>query len=136
MSEEHSQEEPKKSSGEAWEEVGKQFQTLGESLAAAFRSSFNDDTTRQHFKSMQNGLEGLVDEVGKVIKENKELPEVQQFKQDAKKVADQLVEKGEKTVQEVRPHLLDALKSVNAELQKLAQRMENNPKGTDEQKLE
>lgn len=133
MSEESSQQETKKPTGEAWEEVCKQFQTLGESLAAAFRSSFNDDATRQHFKSMQKGLEGLVDEVGRVIKENKDLPDVQQFKQDARKVADDLVEKGEKTVQEVRPHLLDALKAVNAELQKLTERMESKSQNTDKQ---
>jgi hypothetical protein len=53
---------------DAWRQVGKQFQALGESLAAAFRAAWEDEENRQHVREMQAGLEKMVNEVGQAIK--------------------------------------------------------------------
>lgn len=57
-----SDQEPRKETNmnDAWQEVGKQFQRLGESLAAAFQTSMEDETTRQNMKDLQDGLESAV----------------------------------------------------------------------------
>jgi hypothetical protein len=44
----------------SWQEVGRQFQKLGESLVAAFQTTVNDDTTRASMKHLQDGLESAV----------------------------------------------------------------------------
>jgi len=117
-------EETQPMAGEAWEEVGKQFQALGESLAVAFRTAWHNEENRRRLQEMQAGLESMVNEVGKAIKESAASPQVQQMRTEAEKAAESLRAASEQTVQEVRPHLLSALRQVNAELQKMISRME------------
>ena len=42
--------------GDSWQEVGRQFQALGESLAAAIRVSVDNVETRQRMQGMQDGI--------------------------------------------------------------------------------
>jgi len=119
--------EAQPTSSEAWEEVGKQFQALGESLAAAFRAAWHNEENRQRVQEMQSGLEAMVNEVGKAIKESAATPQVQQMRTEAEKAAASLRVAGEQTAQEVRPHLLSALRQANAELQKMISHMEEKP---------
>jgi hypothetical protein len=114
-------------SSEVWEEVGRQFQTLGESLAATFRTAWHNEANRQRVQEMQSGLESMVNEVGKAIRESAASPKVQQARTEAEKAAESLRAAGEQTVQEVRPHLLSALRQVNTELQKMISHMEEKP---------
>ena len=120
-------EEPQPKSGEAWDEVGKQFQALGESQAAAFRTAVHNEENRRRVQEMQSGLESMVNDVGKAIRESAASPQVQQMRTEAEKAAESLRVAGEQTVQEVRPHLLSALHQLNAELQKMISRMEEKP---------
>ena len=41
--------------GEAWREVGRQFQALGESLATAFRTAWESEENREHVQDMKTG---------------------------------------------------------------------------------
>ncbi|MCL5997649.1 MAG: hypothetical protein M1546_16570, partial [Chloroflexi bacterium] len=111
-------------SNEAWQEVGKQFQALGESLATAFRTAWEDEQNRKRVQEMQKGVEAMVNEVGQAIKETAKTPQAQQAKEDVKKAAESMRVAGEQTMQEVRPHLVAALQQLNDELQRLIGRME------------
>ncbi len=115
----------KQATGEAWQEVGKQFQTLGESLAAAFRAAWHNESNRQRLGEMKSGLESIVDEVGKAVKEVAVLPETQQARDEAGKVLKSVQVAGEQTIQEVRPQLVSALRQINDELQKLVSSLES-----------
>jgi hypothetical protein len=117
-------EEAQPASSEVWQEVGQQFQALGESLAAALRTAWHKEENRQRVQEMRSGVEAMVNEVGKAIKESAASPQVQQARTEAEKAAESLRTAGEQTVQEVRPHLLSALRQVNAELQKMISHME------------
>lgn len=117
MTEEQTTEEP-------WREVGRQFQALGESLAQAFRTAWEDEENRQHLQDMQAGLEAMIDQVGQAIKEASESPEGQKVRQEVEKAAQSARAAGEKVWQEAQPHLLSALRQVNAELQKMVSRLE------------
>lgn len=117
---------------DAWDEVGRQFQSLGASLAQAVRSAWNDEENRRRVQEMQSGLESMVREVGEAINDTANTPQGQKFQQDAKRVADDLVDTGEKTVQEVRPHLMRALEQLNDELSKLVDRMNKKDSGTEQ----
>ena len=67
---------------------------------------------------MKIGLESLVVEVSQAIKAASDSPEGQKVRAEAKKAVDSAREAGEEALQQVRPHLLDALRQVNVELQK------------------
>lgn len=108
---------------EAWHEVGRQFQTLGESLAEAFRSAWESEETRKHVENMQGGLKAMVEKVDEALKEASTTPAAEKLRAEAEKTAESLREAGEKTWQEARPHLLSALTQINDELQKLVGRL-------------
>ncbi len=109
---------------ETWREVGGQFHALGESLAHAFRTAWENEENRQHLRDMRDGLEAMVDNVGQAIKEASVSPDGQKVRQEAQKAAESARAAGEQALQEARPHLLSALRQVNAELQKMIGHME------------
>jgi len=121
-------EEQSTSSSQSWEDVGRQFQTLGESVAAAFRSAWGKEETRQPFLKMQAGLEGMVTEIRQVLQETFDAGDVDQIKTDVRKTVEDLAGQSKQTYQEVRPTLVNALQQVNLELQKLIDRMEEKDK--------
>ena len=110
--------------GDAWEDVGKQFQTLGESLAKAFRAAWANEQNQQRVQEMRSGLELIVRNVDQAIQDTASSPEGQKIKSEASRAAESLRTATEKTAQEVRPHLVSALRQANEELQKFIDRME------------
>ncbi|MBN1810786.1 MAG: hypothetical protein JXA14_03015 [Anaerolineae bacterium] len=113
-----------KPTNDTWYQVGQQFQTLGESLAEAFRAAWEDEGNRQHMQGMQAGLEKMVHEVGQAIKEAGESPEGQRARAEAKKAAESAKVAGTKAWRDARPHVLSALRSLDTELQKVISQME------------
>lgn len=111
------------SSAEAWREVGRQFAALGETLAAAFRAAWGNEDTRRHVKEMQEGVETMVDEVSQAIKQTAASPEGQQVRQQVEKVTASARDAGDRAFQEAQPHLLAALRDIDAELQKMISHM-------------
>jgi DNA anti-recombination protein RmuC len=122
----NSQPDPKNQPpSDVWQEVGRQFQILGETLAAAFRTSWNDEENRKRMQQMQGSLENVVHEIDLGLQNAAQSPEAQRAREEAKRAAETLRQAGEQTVQDVRPQLLTALRQVNGELQKLVNRMEH-----------
>jgi ABC-type transporter Mla subunit MlaD len=108
---------------EGWQEVGRQFQTLGESLAAAMRSAWENEGNHKRLDEMHNGLASMVDQVGQAIKDTASSPQAQQAKVEAEKAVNSFSNAVEQGAQEVRPQLISALRQVNTELQKLIDRL-------------
>lgn len=106
---------------DTWTEVGDQFQKLGESLSAAFHAAWDDERVRRHAQGARDGLEALAQEVGKVVSEMSQSPGLRQAAGSAAKTVRTA---GEEAFQEIRPHLVDALRQLNQELQKFIDSME------------
>jgi hypothetical protein len=70
------------------------------------------------------GLESMVNQVGQAIQETIASPEAHKARTEAEKAAESLRAAGQKTWQESRPHLVSALRQVNAELQKMISQLE------------
>ena len=116
---------------DAWSEVGDQFRKLGQSLATACRAAWENEDNRQHVQEMRAGLEGMVNEVGRVIQEVSATPEAQQAHGEVKKAAESARAAGEHAWQEAQPHVLSALQQINSELQNIVSRMEEKKSGSD-----
>ena len=117
-------EQPQPTPPDPWKDVGKQFEALGQSLATAFRAAVESEESRQRVKTMQTGLESLVNQVAKAIQEGAASPEAQKARTEAEKAAESLRTAGQKTWQESRPHLVSALRQVSAELHKMISQLE------------
>ena len=115
---------------ETWHEVGDQFRALGESLATAFRTAWEGEENRQHVRDMRDGLEAMVDQITQAIHEASASPEAQRMRSEVEKAAESARAAGEQAWQEAQPHLLSALRRVNAELQKMVSRMEQQEPGS------
>lgn len=111
------------SAEDSWREVGRQFEVLGDSLAQAVRTAWENEQTQRRVQEMRNGLESMVREVGRAIDESTQSPQGQQVKQEAQRAADSFRVATDKTIQDVRPQLIDALEKLNHELEKLVNRM-------------
>ena len=109
---------------ESWHEVGRQFQALGESLATAFRTAWESEENRQYLESMKAGLESLVDDVGRAIREASTSPEAQKVREEVEKAAESARVAGEKALQDARPYLISALDQINTEMQKIISHLE------------
>ena len=109
---------------DAWREVGRQFEALGESLSRAVRAAWESEETQQHVRSMQDGLERMASEIDRTVQEAGESEQAKRLRAEAEKTASSLREAGEQTWQEARPQLLIALRKANAELQKLIESLD------------
>lgn len=114
---------------EAWREVGRQFQTLGESLAQAFRAAWEDEENRQHLQDVQAGLEAMAREIGQAVEEANASPEGQKVRGEAEKAVESARAAGAQAWQEARPHLISALRQASDELQKMVSRLEEDQGG-------
>ena len=111
-------------SSDAWQEVGKQFEALGRSLATAFRTAWEREENRKRVQSLQAGLEAMVNQIGQAIQEATASPEAHKAKEEAEKVARSVRAAGQQTWQEAQPHLVSALRQLNSELQKAISQLE------------
>jgi hypothetical protein len=130
MTEEQTREEH--TAEEAWSEVGRQFEALGESLARAFRAAWESEETRRQVQSVQDGLEKMVSKVNRAVEDAGQSPQVQKLRAEADKTAESLRAAGEQTWQEAQPHLLAALSKINAELKRVIDRIEPRQTPSDE----
>lgn len=117
-------EQPGPETRQAWEEVGHQFEQLGKSLATAFTALWESEETQQHVNSVRDGLESLVDEVSTAVNDAAARPESEKVKTEAQKAAESARKATENVVEEARPQITSALKQMNAELQKLIDRLD------------
>ncbi|MHB1004962.1 MAG: hypothetical protein ACYC3S_04880 [Chloroflexota bacterium] len=118
--EEQKQREEKPGENEdAWEEVGQQFRSLGNSLASAFRTAWKDEKNQQRLREVQESMTDMANHVGSAIHEAAESPEGQRARDEAAKAADAVRNAGQETAREVAPPLLSALRQVNAELKRV-----------------
>ena len=135
MSDEQSNKQGTGQTTEAWREVGKQFEVLGKTLAEAVRTSWYNEENRKRLQEMQGGLESMAKQVSTAIKETAANPNAETAKTQAKKTADTVRTAGEQTVQELRPHLVNALHLLNDELDKLVKRMEAEKSSSDKSNI-
>ncbi len=121
MAEEEKKEQPeeaKRTQAEAWREVGKQFEALGESLAAAFRSAWEDETNRRYIEQAQSGLETAADEVARAVKSAAATVDKEKVQADAKKAAQTVRKASKQTLGEMQPYIAHALRQTRDALQR------------------
>lgn len=129
--------ENKGSSTEAWQEVGRQFKLLGESISQAVQAAWHDEENRRRVEEMRSGLESMVSDVSNSIKQAANTPQGQRIREHGRQTAEDIRAASEQTVQDIRPTLVSALRQLNLELQKLTDRMDKtnraqeNPENVD-----
>ena len=115
-------------SKEAWEEVGKQFESLGKSIASAFSTAWQDPNNRTELEKIKVSIKQMADDVEKAVNDAAASEKGQQFKADVEKAAQSLADSARETYEEVKPQVASALKQAGDELHKLVNKIEGHDK--------
>lgn len=110
-----------------WDAVAKDFQRLGESIAEAVKSAWQNETTQRQVHDMQEGLHSLTEQVGEAVEEAKQTITSEEVKTEVKKTAEEVKGLGSKVYSETKPVLLDVLKTLDEGIRKMIERMEAAP---------
>ena len=121
--EQQTQDQESRQSQQAWQEVGDQFTSFGESLAAAIESSWQDETTQQHLRELETGLKSMAEEVSRAIDETAASPEGQQVREEFEQAARSARDATRKAWVEARPQMLSALETLDGELHRIIDRL-------------
>ena len=108
----------------AWEEVGKQFEALGKSIAGAFGAAWQDPNNRTELEKIKASIKQMADDVENAVSQAANSEKGQQIKTDVEKAAQSLAEGARETYDEVKPQVTSALKQVGDELTRLVNRFE------------
>lgn len=126
--ESHQTDGSEKKSSEAWEEIGTQLRSLGDSLAHMFRTAWQDEENRTRLDELSSDLEAMIVNVNEAIREAARSEEGQQVKEEAENTFRKLYQAGQQTFQEARPHLISALHQLDDVLREMVDRMEGEKK--------
>lgn len=110
-----------RSTSDTWAEVGKSFQSLGESLAAAFRETMENEEVRQ---KLRTSMDSLADGINQAVADAKESDEAQQVRGELGKAAKSAQDAGEQACRDLKPHIVSSLRQLSAELKKMTDRLE------------
>jgi hypothetical protein len=110
---------------DAWREVGRRIEALGDSLARAFQAAWQSDETQRHVRSVQKGLDRVAEDIDRAVKKAGESEQAKRLRTEAERTAGSLRQAGEKTWEDMRPQVLSGLRSVDASLRKLIEDLED-----------
>ena len=111
---------------DAWADVGQQFRALGESMVAAFTSSWQNEETQQHAQNIQAGLEGLARQFGESVETFAESVDAEKMQAEMEQAARTAQEKGQEAVDQTRPQVVAAFRSIRDELDRIIRQMEED----------
>lgn len=106
-------------------DVGEELRTLGENLIAALREAWGSPERRKLQDEIETGLADLGSSLKKAVQDFETSTTGQRLKADVDDFGER-VRSGE-VESKVRSELLEALRTVNTELEKAAARMEKSP---------
>jgi ElaB/YqjD/DUF883 family membrane-anchored ribosome-binding protein len=113
-------------SKEAWEDVGKQFETLGRSISAAFSTAWQDPANRAELEKIKVSIKQMADDVEKAVNEAAASEKGQKIKTEVEKAAQSMADSARETYEEVKPQVASALKQAGDELHKLVNKIEGH----------
>lgn len=116
---------------DAWSEVGRQFQSLGQSLAAAFKTALDSEENRQYVQNLQSGLSQAADELAKATRQAVDSEEAQKLQSEVGKAAQSAAEAGKQAAADVQPHIINAFQRIKTELDRAITHMEQKSTPSD-----
>jgi hypothetical protein len=108
---------------QAWQGVGEQFEALGASIAQALKAAWESEETRSHVESLKEGLDSAVRRVEEAARKASASVDGQRLRAEATEAAESLRSASKQSWEQARPHVVSALRQVDAELQKLIERL-------------
>ena len=109
------------SSFDNWQEVGENFKSLGGSLTAAFKETWENEEISQ---KLRTSLDSLAEGINQAVEGAKESKEAQQVRGEMGKAAKSAQDSGTQPFRDVKPHIVSSLRQLSVELKKMTDRLE------------
>jgi hypothetical protein len=113
--------------GEDWREVGEEFKKLGTRLSSAIRAGWKSDQDQQ-LNGLGDQLRAMADQVEAAARAARHEAQNPETKAQTRRVVEAAKEAQVTLVDEVRHTVADTLRTLNAQLRDLAERIENGRK--------
>jgi hypothetical protein len=110
-----------------WDDVIKDFQSLGQSISNAVQSAVSDDKNKEALHELRTGLEKAANQVAQSIDEAAHSAQADQVKTGVKKAVDDVRGFSDKVYTDTKPALITALESLNSGIQKMIDRLQESP---------
>ncbi len=107
-----------------WDDVLKDFQSLGQSITKAVQDALHEEKYKESLKEIRYDLESTANQVAKSIDEAVKASQTEEVKAGVKKAAEDVKEAGDKVYSDTKPHLINALQSLDQGIQKLIDRLQ------------
>lgn len=107
-----------------WDDVLKDFQSLGQSITEAVQDALHEEKYKESLKELRHGLENTANQVAKSIDEAIQSSQTEEAKASVKKAAEDVKGVGDRVYSDTKPHLINALQSLNQGIQKLIDRLQ------------
>ena len=114
----------KQETTDAWARVGQQFQILGDTIASAVTASLESEETKQQLDKMRTEFEAAANQVNQAVKDTVESEQGQQVRAETEKFARSAQESGQEIIQEIKPHLLAAFRTMQTGLDQIITNIE------------
>ena len=114
--------------GEDWREVGEEFKKLGTRLSSAIRASWRSEQDQQQLKGLGDQLRAMADQVEAAARAARQEAQHPETKAQTQRVVAAAKEAQTTLVEEVRHTVAATLRTLNAQLHELAERIENGRK--------
>ena len=115
---------------DAWVNVGKQFQILGDTIASAVTASLESEETKQQLNKMRTEFESAAQQINQAVKDTVESEQGQQARAEAEKFAREAQKSSQEAIEEMKPHLLAAFRTMQAGLDQIIKNIESQPSKT------
>ena len=110
--------------GQDWKEVGEEFKKLGVRLSAAIRNGWKSSEQEQQLTGLQAQLRAMADQVEAAVQSVKAEAQRPETKAQTQRTLEAAREAQTTLFEEVRDTVAAGLRTINAQLQELAQRIE------------
>ncbi len=110
-----------------WDEVIKDFQSLGQSISQAVHDAVQDEKYKESLRELRQGLENVASQVSESIDEAVKSTPTDEVKTGVQKAVDDVKDLGEKIYDDSKPHIVSALQSLSDGLQKMIDRLQAAP---------
>lgn len=108
-----------------WAEVIEALNSLGSSIGRATKAAVDDDENRRRMRELRDGLESLAARLGESLEGAAASPEGQRVKEAATAAVATVAEAGAQVAEEIRPHVLDAVRAANERFKQAAEQWES-----------
>lgn len=109
-----------------WDDVLRDFQSLGESIVSAVQTAINDDKHKETVQEMKSNVEDIADQFSQSVTEARG-----EVKTEVKKAVGDMKDMGSKVYQDAKPVITTALQTLNDGIQNLIEHLQDEENSTD-----